>query len=145
MRGLACVRRIERADQPEILLLLKQRPRLRFKLRRDDHFAKNFADGFRERFVDRPIANDDPAEWRLLVGGESFFPRLAQIGIAPDAARVRVFQNRDGRFGELGDQVRRGADVENVVKGKVLAVELLEMLVEVAVERRGLMRVFAVT
>ena len=55
-----------------------------------------------------------------------------------------MLQNRDGRFVELGDQICGGADVENVVKGKFLAVKFLETVIEVAVERGGLMRVFAV-
>ena len=46
---------------------------------------------------------------------------------------------------ELLDQLGRGGDVEDVVIGKLLAVELLEMLVEIAVERGRLVRVFAVT
>ena len=43
------------------------------------------------------------------------------------------------------DQIRRRADVENVVKGKFLAMKFFEMLVEIAVERGGLMWIFAVT
>ena len=56
-----------------------------------------------------------------------------------------MFQNRDGRLVEFADQIRRCADVENVVKGKFLAVQFFKMLVEIAVERSGLMRIFAVT
>ena len=56
---------------------------------------------FASDFVDRPIANDDAAEGRLLVGRKSFFPRFAQIGIAPDAAGVGVLQNRDGRLAKI--------------------------------------------
>ena len=56
-----------------------------------------------------------------------------------------MLQNRDGWFVELGDQICGGADVENVVKGKFFAVKFLETAIEVAVERGGLMRVFAVT
>ena len=56
-----------------------------------------------------------------------------------------MFQDRDGRLAEFRDETGRGADIENVVKRKLLAVELLEMLVEIAVERGGLMRIFAVT
>ena len=42
-------------------------------------------------------------------------------------------------------KIRRSADVENVVKGKFLAVKFFEVLVEIAVERGGLMRIFSVT
>ena len=50
-----------------------------------------------------------PAKRRLLVGGESFIPSLAQVGVAADAARVGVLEDGDGRLGELLDQLRRGA------------------------------------
>ena len=138
-------RRRQGADQPEILLFLEKGARLGLKLWRDDHFAKNFADRFREGFVDRAVANDDAAERGLFVGRERFFPRLAQVGVAADAARVGVFQNRDGRLGEFGDEISRRADVQNVVKRKFLPVQFLEVPFEIAVERGGLMRVLPVT
>ncbi len=94
--------------------------------------------------VERPIADDDAAEGRLLVGRESLEPRFAQVGVAPHAARVGVLEDRDGRLGEFLDQVGRGSDVEEVVIGKVLAVQLLEMFLESSVERGGLVRIFAV-
>ena len=40
--------------------------------------------------VERPIADDDATERRLLVGGEGLVPRFPQVGIAPDAARIGV-------------------------------------------------------
>ena len=55
-----------------------------------------------------------------------------------------MFENRDRRLGEFRDQSRCGADIENVIKGKLFPVKLLEILIEVAVERRRLVRVFAV-
>ena len=48
-------------------------------------------------------------------------------------------------FAKFRDQIGGRADVENVVKGKFLAVQFFKMLVEIAVERSGLMRIFAVT
>ena len=81
---------------------------------------KIFADRFRDWQIERPIANDDPAEGRLLVGREGFHPRLAQVRIASHPARVGVLENRDGRFREFVDQVSRGGDVEEVVKGTFL-------------------------
>ena len=85
---------------------------------------------FASASVERPIANDDAAKRRLLIGGERFLPRFAQIGIAPDAARIGVLQNRDRRLGKFRDQIGRRGDVENVVKGKFLAVKFFEVLVE---------------
>src|SRR5947199_363823 len=46
---------------------------------------------------------------------------------------------------EFADQIRRGADIENVVKGKFLAVKFFEMFIEIAVECRVLMRIFSIT
>jgi hypothetical protein len=46
---------------------------------------------------------------------------------------------------ELRDQICRRRQIQNVIVGKFLAVELLEKFVELAVERRRLVRVFAVT
>ena len=80
--------------------------------------------------IERPIANDDAAERRLLVGRESLSPGFAQVGIAPHTTRIGVLQNRDGRLGKFVDQVGRGGDVEEVVKGKFLAVQFLKMLGE---------------
>ena len=58
-----------------------------------------------------------------------------------------MFQDRQGRpiADEFGHQARRGRQVENVVIGKFLAVELLEIVMEPAVERGSLMRVFPVS
>ena len=64
-----------------------------------------------------------------------------------DAARRVVFEDRNHRFGfvlKLDDQIYRRTDVDDVVVGKFLAVKLLGDFQEVAVERAGLMRVFAV-
>ena len=64
----------------------------------------------------------------------------------PDAARIGVLENRQRRriVRELRDQARRRRQVENVVVGKFLAVQLLEVFVEPAVKRRRLVRVLAV-
>src|SRR5229473_1148115 len=126
-------RRRQKSNQAQIFFLLQKRPRVALKFRRDNHFAKYFADRFGERFIDRLVADNHSAEWRLLIGRESFLPRRAQIRIAPDAARIGVFQNRDRRLRKFGDQIHRRADVENVVKGKIFAVQLLETRIEVAV------------
>src|SRR5207248_493131 len=93
----------------------------------------------------RPIANNHAAERRLLVGRECFLPRFSQIGIAPHPAWVCVLQNRNRRLREFGNETRRRANIQNVVKRKFLPVELLEVLVEIPVKRGRLMRIFAVT
>ena len=134
----------ELPHQAQIFLLLQKRARVGLEIRRDDDLAEDLADRPGERLGERAVADDDAAERRLLVGGEGLVPRLAQVGVAADAARVGVLEDGDGRLGEFLDQLGGGGDIEDVVVGKFLAVELFEMLVEVAVERGGLVRIFAV-
>jgi len=55
-----------------------------------------------------------------------------------------VLQDADGRTLELADEVGRGGDIEDVVIAQFLALELVEGLVERAVERGLLVRVLAV-
>ena len=110
----------------KIFFLLKQGTRLRFETGRDDDLAENLADRLGQLFGYGPIRNDDAAEGRLFVGGKSLLPGFPQIGIARHPAGVRVLQDRDGRLGEFGNQIGRSADVEDVVKGKLLSMELLE-------------------
>ncbi len=129
--------------QPQVLFLLQQSTRVGLELGRDDHFAENLADRLRERQRECAIGDDDAAEGRLLVGRERLVPRLAQVGIAADAARICVLENRDRRLGKFVDQLGGGRDVEDVVVRKFLAVELLKLLVEAAVQRRRLVRIFA--
>ena len=143
--GFRELRRFQGPNQSQVFFLLEQSARLGLESRRDDDFAENFADGFGERFVHRPIAYDHAPERRLLVGRERFLPGFAQIAIGPHPARIRVLQDRDGRFRKFRDQISGRADVENVVKREFLAMQFLEMLVEIAIERGGLMRIFAVT
>ena len=93
------------------------------------------------------VHRNDAAKRRLFVRRKRLVPRLAQIRALADAARIRVFQNRQGRrvVRKFGDQIRRRRQIQNVVVGKFLAVKLLEKIVEPAVKRRRLMRIFAVT
>ena len=55
-----------------------------------------------------------------------------------------MLENRDSRLVKLGNQVRRGADIQNVVKRKFLSVKFLEVLIEIAVKRAGLVWIFSV-
>ena len=67
-----------------------------------------------------------------------------QVGIGADAAGVGVLEDGDGGLGEFLDELGGGGDIEDVVEGEFLAVELLEVLVEIAVEGGLLVGVFAV-
>ena len=136
--------RRQQANQAQVFFLLQDGARLDLKIRRDDHFAENFADHFRQRLGQRTIANDNSSKGRLFISRESLVPGLSRIRIRPDATGIGMFKNCDGRLFEFGDQLRRRADVENVVKGEFLPVKLFKILVEIAVERGGLMRIFSV-
>ena len=59
---------------------------------------KNLADRARQRLGERPVADDDAAKRRLLVGRERLVPCLAQVRVAADAARIGVLQNGDRRL-----------------------------------------------
>src|SRR5262249_53741246 len=93
------------------------------------------------------VRDNDAAEGRIGIGRERLVPcRLHRVADA-DSTRSVVLQNRDYslRFVlKLEDQVYRRADVDDVVVRELLAVELLGDLEEVAVERAGLMWVFAI-
>ena len=110
------------SNQAQVLFLLQDGARFALKIRRNDHFAENFADYFRKRLGQGTVAHDYPAKGRLFVRGKRLVPRLAKIGIRADTAGIGMFQDPDGWLLEFGNQIRGGADVENVVKGEFLAV-----------------------
>ena len=56
-----------------------------------------------------------------------------------------MLENRDRWLFEFADQVRRRANIENVIKRKLFAVKFFKIFVKIAVERGGLMRIFSVT
>jgi len=136
--------RLQDPHQAQVLLFLEERPRVGLEIRRDDHLAEDLRDRLRQRERDREVADDDAAKRRLLVGRKRLLPRLAQVGIGADPARVRVLEDRNRRLGKFRDQVRGGADIEDVVIRELLAVELFKIRVEVPVELGLLVRVFAV-
>ena len=55
-----------------------------------------------------------------------------------------MLQDRDGRLFKFGDQIRRGANVEKVIKRKLLTLKFFETFVEIAIECSVLMGIFAV-
>ena len=143
---LRLAQRLQHFQQPQVLLLLQNGQRVRREVRRDDHFAENFRDCLRARRVERAVHGDDAAEGRLLVRGERLVPRRAQALTLANATGIGVLENgQRGRVaGEFLDQVLRRREVENVVVGKFLAVELLEVFREAPAEHRRLVRVLPV-
>ena len=55
-----------------------------------------------------------------------------------------MLQDRDGRLFKFGNQIRRRADVENVVEGERLPLKFFEIFLKVAVESSVLVWIFAV-
>src|SRR5436190_9702222 len=133
------------SNQTQVLFLLQDAARFGLKIWRNDDLAEDLADHFRQRFGQRTVAYDNSAKGRLFIRGKRLIPSLAKIDVRANTTGVGMLQYRDGRLFEFGDQICRRADVENVIKGKFLAVEFFEVIVEIAVERRGLMRIFSVT
>ena len=135
---------LEEAHEAEVLLLLKQGAGIGRELWGDDDLTKDLGDGAGKGLIDGAVRNDDAAEGGGPVGGEGLLPRLGEILVTADTAGVGVLEDGDGRLGKLGNQARGGGDVEDVVEGEFLAVELLEVVEESAVELSLLMGVLAV-
>ena len=132
------------AHEAEVLLLAEDREGVGVELRRDDDFGEDLGDRFGEALVDGAVGDDDAAERGLLVGLEGLVPGLEEGVGRSHAAGVGVLQDADRRALELADEVGRGGDIEDVVIAEFLALQLFEGLVEGAVERGLLVRVFAV-
>ena len=69
-----------------------------------------------------------PPNGACLSVANAFSHASRRVGIAPHAAGIGVLQNRHRRFREFLDQIGRRGDVEEVVKGKLLAVQFFEMV-----------------
>ena len=139
-------RRAPHLQEPQVLLLAQELQGIGLELWSDDHLAEDLGDGLGARQVQRTIDRDDPAEGRLPVRGKGPLPGLVQIGPATHAAGVGVLE--DGQRWcltfELRDQGRGGRQVEDVVVRQLLAVQLLEILLKLAVQSRFLVRVLPV-
>ena len=131
--------------QTQIFFLLQNFQGRGNKIRRDDHFAENFRDGAGQRFGHGAVGDDNPAERRLTIRGESFLPSGSQILIAPYPAGIGVLENGHRRFGEFGDEIHRRGDIEDVVVGKFLAVQLLEVIGKFPVKLGLLVRILTIT
>ena len=93
------------------------------------------------------VHRNDSAKRRLFVRGQRSSPRFAKLFSLTHAARIRVLENSQrGRVvRKFRDQIRRRRQVQNVVVGKFLPVQLLEVLGESPVESGALVRILAVT
>ena len=56
-----------------------------------------------------------------------------------------MFQDRNRRLFEFGNQIRGRANVENVIEGEFLAMKLFEIFVKITVKSGALVWVFSVS
>ena len=101
--------------------------------------------------VDRPVERDHAAEGRQRVAGERLLVGLERVVADRHPAGVVVLDDHAGRRLELVEQAARRVEVEHVVEGERLAVQLRrparargERSPDLDVERRPLVRVLAV-
>ena len=134
-------------EHSQVPLFLQQFQCVRVEVRGDDDFAEDFGDGLGAGQIQPLIDRDDSPKRRLSVRGQGPVPRFAQALSLPDAAGIGVLENRQRRrvVRKFRDQIRRGRQVENIVVGKLLAVQLLKVIGESTVKRGSLVRVLAVT
>ena len=90
-RGSCFFRWRQQSNQPEVFFLLQDRARFDLKIRRNDYFTENFADHFRERLGQGPVAHDDSAKGRLFVGCKRLVPSLAKISVRTNSAWIGMF------------------------------------------------------
>ena len=94
--------------------------------------------------IDRAVGDEHTAECRYGVAGQCVFPSLEQRVARGQTAGVVVFEDGEGGIVKLGNQRHGGVDVEQVVVRNLLAVELLEHFVEVAIEYTLLVGILAI-
>ena len=130
--------------QAQTFLFLQDVQRGGRKIRRDDDLAEDAGNGAGQRLGHRPVGNDDATKRRLTIGRQGLVPSGEKIPAAPHPARVGVFEDGHRRLAEFRDEIHGGRDIEDVVVGKFLAVQLLEMVGKPAVKFGLLVRVFTV-
>ena len=117
----------------------------------DDDFRKNLGNRFGGFAIQGPVAGNDAAKRTDRIAGEGALIRCQQIGAERNAAGVGMFDDRNRRtVGKLRHQFKRRVGVVEVVVAELLALNLngarnADALRVRYIERRRLMRVFAVT
>ena len=133
------------AHQDDAVLLLPQHLQgIHVIIRRDDHLEEDVVDFLGRLFVHHGIGDEHAAKGRYRVAGQRVLPRLEHRRARSQSAGVVVLQDGEGGFLEFVDQVDGRIDVQQVVVGDFLAVDLVEHLIQVAVEVALLVRILAV-
>ena len=141
------------AQHAQVLLLLQKLERVRRERGRDEHLHEQMVlvDVIDHVFRDLAVCRNDSTVGTLRIAGKGLVEGSNHACGSGRSARVLVLQDDHGGLVELAHERPAGVGVEDVVVGKLLAVELLGvheavLALEVgqAVERRFLMRVLAV-
>ena len=139
---------------PEILLLLEHRQRVRIDARRDDDLDEQLAHRLGGRAIDDGVERDHRPERRRAIGRERTVEGVRGVATQRDSAWRRVLDDhaRDpcvlappGLPRRHGHHCR--VDVQEIIERQLLAVELLQVAnarLVGHVERGPLVRVFAV-
>ena len=138
---------LKQSHETEIFLFLKECAGVGRELRGNDHFAEDLGNGAGQSLVDGAVCNDDATKGGGTICGEGLLPCLGEVPVATDATNstgVGVLEDGDGRLGKLAHQAGRRRDIKDVVEGKFLTVELLEVVKEVSIQFGLLVRVLTV-
>ena len=111
--------------QAQVLLCLKDLPRLLTEVRRDDHLQEDRGESIRSRLVNRSIDRDDAAERGNRIGGESGLKCSNGSFTDRKAARNSVLDYDACRLRQALDRSDCRVRVEEVVVRESLALELL--------------------
>ena len=133
------------ADKDDaVLLLTEDFQRVHIVVGSDNHFKEYLVDFLGSSLVDHRVGDEHASESRYGVAGKRVVPRFEHGGAGSQTAGIVVLQHGEGGFREFVNQVYGSIDVEQVVVGDFLAVDLVEHGIEVAVEVTLLVRVLAV-
>ena len=133
-------------QQDAVLLAAEEREGRRLVVRGDDHFAEEAVQGLGRGEVEGAVGDDHATERGDRIACERVGIGLGERVAGGQSTRVVVLEDRDGRriVLELGHELNRRIDIEQVVVAERLAVVLGEQAFEVAIVGAGLVGVLSV-
>ena len=132
------------AQDPPVLFRLQKLQCVTFKIRCDEYFKEDLIDLPGSRQVYFGIGDQDAAERGYRISGKRILPGFQYGRPGGDPAAVGMFDHDKGGIAEFPDQVNSSVNVHQVIVGKCLSAEHIEDLIEIAVERTGLMGVLPI-